>query len=200
MTKEEFLFELREKLFGLPQDEIEERIAFYHEIINDRIEDGLTEEEAVAEMGSIDAIVEQIMSEIPLSTLVKEKVKPKRKLKTWEILLLVLGAPVWIPLVIAVLSVVLAVYVVIWAVIICIYATDFALAMSAIAGLIGIFAYLKAGNPAGALFSVGLGLACAGLAILLFFGCVWITKLVIKATNKLLLGIKISFIGKEETL
>ncbi|MEE5993238.1 MAG: DUF1700 domain-containing protein [Oscillospiraceae bacterium] len=198
MTKEEFLFELREKLFGLPQDEIEERIAFYHEIINDRIEDGLTEEEAVAEMGSIDAIVEQIMAEIPLSKLVKEKVKPKRKLKTWEIVLLVLGSPVWIPLVIAVLSVVLAVYVVIWAVIICIYATNFALAVSAIAGLIGIFAYLKAGNPVGALFSFGLGVACAGLAILLFFACIGITKLMIKATNKLLLSIKISFIGKEE--
>lgn len=198
MTKEEFLFELREKLFGLPQDEIEERIAFYNEIINDRMEDGLTEEEAVAEMGSVDTVVEQIMSEIPLSRLVKEKVKPKRNLKAWEIALLVLGSPVWVPLVIGAVSVILSVYAVIWVAVICTYVVDFSLTASAIAGMAGIIAYLKAGNPAGALFSVGLGVACAGLAILLFFGCGWITKHLIQATNKLLLGIKISFVGKEE--
>ena len=198
MNKENFLSKLREKLFGLPQDEIEERIAFYNEIINDRMEDGLTEEEAIQEMGSVDVIVAQIMEEIPLSTLVKEKVKPKRKLKTWELVLLILGSPVWVPLVLAALAVILSVYLVIWSAIICIYAADFAFAASAVAGLIGIFAYLKAGNPVGALFSAGIGAASAGLAILLFFACIQITKGMIQATNKLLLGIKISFIGKEE--
>ncbi len=198
MNKENFLCELRKKLSGLPQNEIEERIAFYDEIISDRMEEGLTEEEAVQEMGSIDTIIAQIMEEIPLSTLVKEKVKPKRKLKTWELVLLILGAPVWIPLLLGAVTVVLSVYLAVWGVIISIYAVNFAFAVSAIAGVAGIFAYLKAGNFAGALFSFGMGLACAGLAILLFFGCIWITKSMIHATNKLLLGIKISFIGKEE--
>ena len=95
-------------------------------------------------------------------------------------------------------SVILSVYAVIWVAVICTYVVDFSLTASAIAGMAGIIAYLKAGNPAGALFSVGLGVACAGLAILLFFGCGWITKHLIQATNKLLLGIKISFVGKEE--
>jgi len=197
MNKEIFLTELREKLFGLPQDDIEERIAFYNEMINDRMEDGLTEEEAVGEIGSVDSVVEQIMEEIPLSALVKEKVKPKRKLKTWELVLLILGSPLWIPLLMSAIAVILTLYAVIWAVVIFVYATDLALAGSTVMGLAGILSYLKQINFIGALFSAGFGMTSAGLAILLFFACVWITKSIIKATGKLLLGIKISFVGKE---
>ena len=53
MTKQEFLLNLRKGLLGLPPQDIEERLAFYNEMIEDRIEDGLSEEEAVAEMGRI---------------------------------------------------------------------------------------------------------------------------------------------------
>ena len=67
---------LRKRLAGLPQAEIEERLAFYNEMIDDRIEDGLTEEEAVAEVGPVEDVVNQIMSEIPLTALVREKVRP----------------------------------------------------------------------------------------------------------------------------
>lgn len=197
MNKERFLDELRHRLSGLPQEDIEERIAFYSEMIDDRMEDGVSEKDAVSGIGSVDAIVDQIMSEIPLAKLVKEKVRPKRSLKAWEIVLLVLGAPLWIPLVIAAIAVLFSVYVVIWAVVICVYAADFSLAAGALAGIVGIFAYLKAGNPVGALFSFGTGIACAGLAILLFFVCIWITKAVVKLTGRMLLGIKTSFIGKE---
>lgn len=197
MNKEYFLIELREKLFGLPQEDIEERIAFYNEMINDRMEDGLTEEEAIGEIGSVDLVVEQIMAETPFSTLVKERVKPKRKLKTWELVLLILGAPIWVPLVLAVLAVLLSIYIVIWSVVICIYAVDLSFAAGALSGLLGIVVYLKTSNLAGALFSFGTGVACAGLAILLFLTCVWFTKSIIKATGRLFLNIKFSLVGKE---
>ena len=95
MNKQEFLSELRSVLSGLPQDDIEERIAFYGEMIDDRMEEGLTEEEAVAEAGNINEIKTQIVADIPLQKLVKEKVKPKRALRGWEIVLIVLGFPVW---------------------------------------------------------------------------------------------------------
>lgn len=198
MNKEVFLGELRKNLFGLPQENIDEWISFYSEMIDDRMEDGIPEADAVAEIGTVDSVKEQIMSEIPLAKIVREKVKPKRNLKAWEIVLLVLGFPVWAPLIVAALSVILAVYIVIWSVVVCVYATDLSLAAGAIAGLAGIAVYLKSGNPAGALFSFGAALACAGLAILLFFVSVWITKAVLKLTGKILLGIKNSFVGKED--
>ena len=48
MNKQEFLKNLRVSLSNLPQEEIEERIIFYSEMIDDRIEEGLSEEEAKA--------------------------------------------------------------------------------------------------------------------------------------------------------
>ena len=45
MRKQEFLAQLRKALSGLPQDEIEERLTFYGEMIDDRMEEGLSEEE-----------------------------------------------------------------------------------------------------------------------------------------------------------
>ena len=77
MNKQEFLAELRKRLSGLPQADIEERIVFYSEMIDDRTEEGSTEEEAVSAIGFVDDVVSQIFSETPLTKLVKEKVKPE---------------------------------------------------------------------------------------------------------------------------
>ena len=198
MNKEEFLSGLRRKLSGLPQKDIEERIAFYSEMIDDRMEDGLSEEEAVAEIGTVDSIVEQIMSEIPLSKLVREKVKSKKSLKVWEIILLVLGSPVWLPILVSVLAIVLSLYVIIWAAAVCIYAACFSMAAGAVGGIAGLFISLFKGAPAVALFSLGAAAVCAGLAILLFYVSVWATKLILKMTKRIILGIKTSFVGMEE--
>ncbi len=51
MSKQEFLAQLKDGLSGLPQSDIEERVAFYEEMIDDRIEEGLSEEQAVSEIG-----------------------------------------------------------------------------------------------------------------------------------------------------
>ena len=64
MTKHEFVSKLKDALSGLPQGDAAERIAFYVEIIDDRIEDGTTEEEAVAAAGSIDDIAEEIIAHV----------------------------------------------------------------------------------------------------------------------------------------
>ena len=76
MSKQEFLSRLLQALSGLPEDDVAERIAFYSESIDDRIEEGMSEEEAVACVGSVEEIRAQVLSEILLPKLVKEKVKP----------------------------------------------------------------------------------------------------------------------------
>ena len=48
MNKQEFLDALRERLSGLPSREVEDRLGFYGEIIDDRIEEGISEHDAVA--------------------------------------------------------------------------------------------------------------------------------------------------------
>ncbi|MBR4295688.1 MAG: DUF1700 domain-containing protein, partial [Clostridia bacterium] len=80
MTKLKFIMSLHDKLSGLPQKEIEERLNFYSEMIEDRMEEGLSEEEAVAAIGSVDEIAEQIVADTPLSKIAKEKIKLTRRL------------------------------------------------------------------------------------------------------------------------
>lgn len=97
MNKEEYLDAIRGRISAMPADDINRFMDYYSEMIDDRMEDGLSEDEAVADMGSPDAAVEQILEEMPLTKLVKEKIKPKHELKAWEVVLIVLGSPVWIP-------------------------------------------------------------------------------------------------------
>ncbi|MBR6381751.1 MAG: DUF1700 domain-containing protein, partial [Lachnospiraceae bacterium] len=133
MNRNEFSENLRNRLSGLPQTDLEERISFYDEMICDRMEDGMTEEEAVSSVGSIDSIAAQITSEIPLTRLVRARVKPKKKPSGWIIALLILGFPLWFPLLIAAFSILLALLITVWAVILSLFVVDFSLAVSAIA-------------------------------------------------------------------
>ena len=91
MSKQEFLDQLRAGLAGLPQQDINERLTFYSEMIDDRVEEGLTEEAAVAGMDSVDKIVSQTLSEIPLSKIVKERVSSKRSMPAWAVMLIIIS-------------------------------------------------------------------------------------------------------------
>lgn len=196
MNKIEFLTVLRERLQGLPEEDINKSIDFYCEMIDDRVEDGMSEEEAVEALGNIEEIISQILSEVSLPKLVKEKVKPKRALKAWEIVLLVLGAPLWIPLLAAVILTVLAVYLSVWSVIISLYVVDLAVVICGIAFVRLAVAFLFGGQFVSGGVALGAGLVCMGLSILLFFVFNLVTKGILWASKKVLLGIKGLFIGK----
>ena len=198
MTKQEFLDRLRRSLAGLPLEDAEERLAFYDEMIDDRMEEGLAEEEAVSSFGTPEEIADQILSEIPLSRLVRERVKPKRALRAWEIVLLVLGFPVWFPILISLCIIALSVYVVLWSVIVSLYAVDLALAVSAVGGIALAVRALLQGQPAQAAALAGASLLCAGLAILLFLGCVKATKGAAILTKRIGRWIKSLFVRKGE--
>ena len=79
MTKSEFLEELKHKLSKLPAYEIKKTVSFYAECIDDRIEEGMTEEAAVSALGNINDIVNEILIDTPLSSLVQNKIKESNK-------------------------------------------------------------------------------------------------------------------------
>ena len=153
MKKQEFLDGLKKALWALSEDEKKSSLEYYTEMIDDRMEDGLSEEDAVAAIGTLDEIVEQIMSESPHAPAVvnkeekqtaqPEQAKKKGRVQTWIIVLLILGAPLWIFLVGGLGSGVLGIYVSLWAVVIALYATTFALAVGAIGLLIAAFSLLS---------------------------------------------------------
>lgn len=197
MNKQEFLAELRKGLHGLPQNDIEERLTFYSEMIDDRIEEGLTQEEAVSEIGTVDEVVSQIITETPLSKLVKEKVRPKRTLRAWEIVLLTLGSPIWLSLLIAAFAVLLAIYISAWSVIVALWAAELALAAGAFSGILSVVIFAVQVNWLAGIAMLGAGIALIGLSVFLFFGCKEATKGIIFLSKKMILGIKSLFIGKE---
>lgn len=198
MTKLKFLLSLHDKLSDLPQNEVEERLSFYSEMIEDRMEEGLSEEEAVSAIGSVDEIASQIVADIPLTKIVKEKIKPPKKLKTWEIILLVLGSPIWLSLAIAAISVIFSLYVSLWAVIISLWAVYGSLIGCAIGFIIAGIGIFITGNDLTGIAMLGAGLVCTGLSVFMFYGCKAITNGTLLLTKKIALGIKKSFIKKEE--
>jgi uncharacterized membrane protein len=197
MDKKEFLWRLMDGLSGLPMEDIDRSLDYYSEMIDDRMEDGLSEEEAVAALGPVGEICSQILAETPLSRLVKEAVRPKRKLRVWEIILLVLGSPMWVPLMAAALIVVVSVYLSIWAVLLSLYAADLAVAVAGLVGVVTMFRVLSIGQIAEGILFLGGGMVCIGLAILLFFGFNQLTKGLVWVTKRGLLALKGCFVRKE---
>lgn len=198
MTKNEFISMLRVRLHGLPPQEIEERLAFYGEAIDDRIEEGLSEKEAVAAMGSLDDIVFEIIGEVPLGRILKERVRPKHRLGAWAIFLIVLASPVCIVLAASAFAVVISLYASAWAVIASAWAAFAALAASALFCLVSaVFAIAEASVPLG-LVLIGTAACCAGMAIFAFFGCIWMTRWACILTKRAWISIKKHLMGKEE--
>ena len=198
MNKTEFILALYEKLPSVPYKELEERLAFYIEMINDRMEDGLSEEAAVAAIGTVDEIAAQILADIPIIKLAKETCKPKHRLKAWEIVLLVLGSPIWLSLMIAAFAVVISLYAALWSVIVSLWAIFASVVACSLSGIVAGVGFAVTGYGFTGIAIIGAGIFCAGLTVFLFWGCNAATKGILSLTKKVALGMKHRFIKKEE--
>lgn len=197
MIKSEFLMILREGLKGLPQKDIKEQLNFYNEMIEDRIEEGFSEEDAVSEIGSAENIIAQIIADTPLSKIAKERIKQTRKLKVFEIILLVLGSPIWLSLIISAAAVLLSVYISLWAIIISLWSVFASLTACAAGGIFAAILFVINGHLPSAIAILATAFICAGLSIFTFFGCKLATKSILILTKKFALWIKNLFIKKE---
>lgn len=197
MLKNEFINELRSRLSGLPEQEVLDRLSFYGETIDDRIEDGLSEEEAVSAVGSIDEIVSEITADIPLSSIIKDRTKKTRRLSAWEITLIILGFPLWFPLIIAVFAIILSLYAVLWSLIVSLWAVFASLVGTALGTVVGGIVLIFLGDTLSGLLLIGTASLSAGLSIFLFFGCSAATKGSAWLTKSIAPAIKKSFIKKE---
>ena len=196
MKKSEFLRALEKSLSGLPREDIEERLEFYSESIDDRIEEGKTEEEAINDIGSVDEIANNIIKETPLTKIVKEKVGPRKKISGFAIFLLVLGFPLWLPLLMVCGVLMLVAYMLVWILVIVTYAVEIGvIGYSAI----GFYASVASIANGFSLRYLAIGILGAGVALLFIFACVGATKISLKLTKRILLGVKKKIIrgGKE---
>ena len=193
MKKKEFLSELEKRLAGLPKADIDERLEFYSEMIDDRVEEGKTEEEAIRDIGSIDEVVDQIAQDTPLAKLVKERMRPKKKVSPLVIVLLILGFPLWLPLFLVLIVLGLVFCLVLWILVIAAYAVEVGLLGYGIVGLISFFAHMSQGEVI--LLNLAVSLLGFGGTLVFFFVCIAATKLNAKITKKVLVGFKRLLIG-----
>lgn len=195
MNKREFLDALRGALAQMPPEELEKQLAYYEELIADMCEDGMSETEAVAHLGDPAAIAEELLTALPLGTLVKSRIRSESKAPALIIVLLVLGFPVWFPLIVSVFAVVLSVFITLWALALSLGAVVLALGLSALA--VPIAAVTGVVSGASPLVIVGTMLTAAGLCVLGALAIPPLWRGIARLFRACVRGVKSIFIKKE---
>ena len=195
MKKNDFLEKLIKLLDGLPRCDIDSSVEYYSEMIDDKIDEGLNEEEAVAAIGTPEEIAENIISETPVTKAVSKSAKPKEERKGMNITLLILGFPLWFPLLIAALAVIFSVVVSLWAVVVSLWATFVALIVSSVACFIVSIIGILTGQIVHSLALLATALLAGGISLFVFIGCKaltrgmwWLTKVICKGMKRMLVG------------
>ena len=201
MTKLEFQAALAGRLTGLPDEERQKSIDFYMEMIDDRLEEGMSEEEAVASLEPVEVIAREILCDQPLGDLLRARASGLdggKKRSALQTTLLILGFPLWFPLLLTAVILVLCLYLIIWCLIVVVYAVVAALGLSALAAVVAGFVFV-ASHPASCLFCIGVGAVLAGLCIFAFFGSRVLSLWLIQGTVRLGRWIKSLLIRKERS-
>ena len=168
MTRDEFLGRLGELLACLPAEQVEETKAFYAEAIADRMEDGMSEEEAVAAMGTPGEVAEATLDDLPAVPRAIARTRRRSTALLW--VLTIVGSPVWVPLLVAFAAVAVTVYICIWVLALCVWIIAVALGSAGIAELLFAACGITIGHFPYALASAGMGLAFLGGALLVGVG------------------------------
>lgn len=134
MTRDEFLGRLGELLACLPAEQVEETKAFYAEAIADRMEDGMSEEEAVAAMGTPGEVAEATLDDLPAVPRAIARTRRRSTALLW--VLAIVGSPVWVPLLAAFAAVAVTVYICIWVLALCVWIVAVALGGVGVVGLL----------------------------------------------------------------
>lgn len=171
MTKHEFLGALYDALSPLTPEERNRSLAYYEEVIDDKLEEGEQESKIIADFGPVADIAQEILGDTPT----QNPSTMKQGSKAIPLILIIAGSPLWFPLLIAGVAVLFAIYVVVWSLIISFFAVVFSLLACGLGG-IGILIFNASTNMAAAFGGLGVGFICAGLGLLLLFPCIFFAK------------------------
>lgn len=195
MKKSEFIYALREKLSGLPVNDAEDRLRFYGEMIDDTVEEGMTEDEAVASIGSIDRLYAQIISEIPLHRIIADRIRPARRPSGAKIAVVAATSPIWITLAVSALALTISLFAAVLSVVVSLWAVFISVAVSSpLSMLLGVMNICNDSTPFGVAL-IACGLILAGLSVFVFYGTKYATKGTAILTKTLTVGIKRKLVG-----
>lgn len=163
MTQTEFLNQLEIRLAGIPKDERNKIIEYYTEIINDKLENGESEESIFRSLGSPETIAQNILEENDDTP--KSFEKPKKSKNIGKII----GFSVLLPFIIAMFA--------LWGVVVLSFLiASFALAVSGIGLFISSFFLFFQSFMVG-LCQIGFGLLLASVSVFAGYGSWQFAKL-----------------------
>ncbi len=188
MTRLGFLKSLKKAMKGYSKDTVKKTVDYYDEMISDRMEDGLSEEEAIKAMPAIS----EIISDLPEGA----SARKRRKLSAREIVLLILASPIWLPLLCAGLALIISLLAVIFSLVVSLFAVELSLAAGAVGAAAYGLVYLFSGDFMQALTVLGGALVMAGLALVLYKPILRLTRYLFEAAKNVCAWIKRRFSGK----
>lgn len=165
MTRDEFIKQLEQQLSCLSTTGKNEAIQFYEEAIDDRMEDGLSEEDAIRALGHPQEVAEAILDNLPAIPQAIAKTKRTSTALLW--VLVILGSPVWLSLLIASSAILLSAYICLWTAVLCIWIGALALFIGGIAGFGLAIGGIAVTYPLYAVAMLGCGMAAIGGALLI---------------------------------
>jgi len=196
MNKIEFLNAIRERLKGYPRDEVDNSIEYYGEMIDDRIEDGMSEDAAVASLGDINDIVKSIKKNMPLRSVIRDKVTQAKEkvgssgISVTTIIALILLFPFWFPVATIVFTLYMVFFLLTWVFDLVLFIVGAAGIVASIYFIITAITSLVSLNPLAGAGSLGLAIMCIGAGILLTIFGIYTAKGIVHMFAGILKGIK----------
>lgn len=158
MTKLEFVNQLESRLGGIPKDERNGILEYYVEIINDKLENGESEDSILQSLGSPETIARNILSENDMPPIEAVKPLPVQKSRSVG---RIIGFSFLLPLVIFMLAM--------WGIVVLSFLfVALALALGGVGYFVSSF-FLFVQDFWVGLFQIGIGLVTASISI--FVGC-----------------------------
>ena len=191
MLTHEFINNLAFLLKDMQTDERDKAIAYYCELIADKIECGENEEEVIAQFGDIGVLAESIIAESPQPYKYINNNKSKSN-NTVIIVLLILLSPIWFGIGIGILAAVFGLLIAIFAVVISLFVTSAGLILAGIA--LFITSLLSMGISVAYSFSgIAASFILCGVGILFLIGTLYLFKGCIALFNILIDSVKDAF-------
>ncbi|MDH6364624.1 putative membrane protein [Enterococcus sp. PF1-24] len=187
MDRIDFIKALADELaYEVKPSEIHQLINYYDEIIQDLMEDGYSEKEAVAKLGSPKKLAKEAAG------IQEVEIDIPRRMSTWVLVLLVIGFPIWGSLLIAFVAVIASFYLVLW----CIpFSTGLTGVVCTICGAAAavLSPLLMADTLYLGTMQLGAGAAFFGIGILLLILTFSISGSFLRITKKTFAGLKHAF-------
>lgn len=181
MNKQQFLAALAEALKKMPREERYKTLAYYDELVDDRVEDGMSEYEAIEKLGSVEVIARDLLGAEENEAEPKEKMGGGRR--ALVVTLLVLGFPLWGSLMLVALTLLLVAYILLYLPVLILGTLSLGFFAGSLFGLAGTpFLIADAGLMVG-VFQLGACIAVLGLSVLCAVAFYYATKGILKASK-----------------